>query len=1088
MLKDYGGFSPAKITRPVARNIVIRERLFSLIDKESDKPITWVSAPAGSGKTTFISSYIQQRRLRCLWYQIDAGDADIATFFHYIGLAVRKANPNRRNPMPLIAPEHFGNIAVFSRRYFEEIYSRLIPCRRSTFKKTSKWLIVFDNYQDVHGAQFHEMLVNGLDAIPSGIRVIIISRAEPPLQFSRDNAGRMMGFIGWNDIRFTMQEAEQMVEVMGRKSCLKDTSAMTYLYEKTDGWAAGITLLLNSSRHRENPKGASDCFIDSSTIPSLERSALFDYFAAEIFNKTDARTRDFLLKTSFLPSMTLPMAERLTKMRDAGAILSELSRRNYFTERLSDAPPVYRYHPLFKEFLTVAARNILNRGDLYKVQSGAALLLEDTGQVEDAICLFAEARDWQNLFRIVESNAGRFLLEGRNRTLLQWIGMFPLNIADSNPEMLYLKGICLMPFDFHKSMGLLEDAFCLYEKARDITGSFKSCISLINAIVTYNADFAMLDRLIDWVNTHDGHICSLSSEVAAEAVSNILLALTFRRPDHPRINIWRKRAESLVAEGKVTTSLAILGVSLALHYTFFGFMTRASVVLEGLRPYIKSPNVSPFAQIQWQVAETMYALCGDHSGRSYIDAVEKGLIMSKEFGTDILNIFFAHYGAIGGLITADKEAVDRYLQIAKDARSKAAPAASAIYVYIDSWMDLISGNPAKAVEQIKHGLSMLKRLGHPFNIMFSHIGMAIALFEIGKHKEAFHHLTEARNTCRTDSALIEQMIQIAEAYFSFKMGKEKNGLDLISKAMSNGSRHGIMAFPYQMPHIMGLICAKSLEAGIETEYAKILIKKLNLEPPDAMPDIMTLQEWPYPVKIYTLGRFEITIHDKPLLFSGKVPQKPLLLLKAIISFGGKDVSEDRLTDTLWPDSYGDLAHKSFESTLARLRNISGSKDYLKYRAGLVSLDTKNIWVDSLALEGILNELDQIFDKNTFLKMSHKALELYKGKFLPADSSHDWAIARSEILKNRLVRIILKAGGFCESLGRWEDAIEYYQKGLEVDEYSERIYQRLMLCYGRLGRKAEAVRLFERCSRILSIHFGVGPSQETREIYLKIKDK
>ncbi len=63
MLKDYGGFSPAKITRPVARNIVIRERLFSLIDKESDKPITWVSAPAGSGKTTFISSYIQQRRL-----------------------------------------------------------------------------------------------------------------------------------------------------------------------------------------------------------------------------------------------------------------------------------------------------------------------------------------------------------------------------------------------------------------------------------------------------------------------------------------------------------------------------------------------------------------------------------------------------------------------------------------------------------------------------------------------------------------------------------------------------------------------------------------------------------------------------------------------------------------------------------------------------------------------------------------------------------------------------------------------------------------------------------------------------------------
>lgn len=428
--------------------------------------------------------------------------------------------------------------------------------------------------------------------------------------------------------------------------------------------------------------------------------------------------------------------------------------------------------------------------------------------------------------------------------------------------------------------------------------------------------------------------------------------------------------------------------------------------------------------------------------------------------------------------------MDRYLRIAAAARSKVAPAASAIYVYIDSWIDLISGNPIKAVEQIRHGLSMLKRLGHPFNIMFSHIGMALALFELKKHKEAFHHLKEARNTCRTDSALIEQMLLIAEAYFSFKMGREKRGLDLTRRAMSNSSRHGIMAFPYQMPHVMSLICAKSLEAGIEPEYARVLINKLGLEPPDAM----TIEEWPYPVRIYTLGRFEMVIHGKPVLFSGKIQQKPLALLKAVISFGGRNVSEDRLTDALWPDSDGDLAHKSFETTTARLRNILGAKDSLKYRAGLVSLETKNIWVDSLALEDVLNRLDGISDEAAFLKMSQKALNLYKGRFLPADGSHEWAVARGEILKNRLSRIILKAGACCERLGRWEDAIEYYQKGLEIDEYSERIYQLLMLCYGRLGRKAEAVRLFERCFRIFSTHLGVEPSRKTKEIYTEIINK
>ena len=66
-----------------------------------------------------------------------------------------------------------------------------------------------------------------------------------------------------------------------------------------------------------------------------------------------------------------------------------------------------------------------------------------------------------------------------------------------------------------------------------------------------------------------------------------------------------------------------------------------------------------------------------------------------------------------------------------------------------------------------------------------------------------------------------------------------------------------------------------------------------------------LEEWPYPIKIYTLGRFEIIRDDEPLHFSGKEQKKPLELLKALIAFGGRDVPEERLTDALWPDADGD---------------------------------------------------------------------------------------------------------------------------------------------------------------------------------------
>jgi ATP/maltotriose-dependent transcriptional regulator MalT len=75
----------SKITRPILTEVLPRKRLFSLLDRMRRRPIIWVSGPAGCGKTTVISSYIQTRKIPCLWYQVDEGDADPATFFYYMG-------------------------------------------------------------------------------------------------------------------------------------------------------------------------------------------------------------------------------------------------------------------------------------------------------------------------------------------------------------------------------------------------------------------------------------------------------------------------------------------------------------------------------------------------------------------------------------------------------------------------------------------------------------------------------------------------------------------------------------------------------------------------------------------------------------------------------------------------------------------------------------------------------------------------------------------------------------------------------------------------------------------------------------------
>lgn len=91
----------AKLSRPQGAKILARKRLFAALDAAHAQPVTWITGPAGSGKTTLAASYLDACELRCLWYQVDEGDEDIATFFYYLGLAARQTNPRKQKPLSL---------------------------------------------------------------------------------------------------------------------------------------------------------------------------------------------------------------------------------------------------------------------------------------------------------------------------------------------------------------------------------------------------------------------------------------------------------------------------------------------------------------------------------------------------------------------------------------------------------------------------------------------------------------------------------------------------------------------------------------------------------------------------------------------------------------------------------------------------------------------------------------------------------------------------------------------------------------------------------------------------------------------------
>jgi len=281
------------------------------------------------------------------------------------------------------------------------------------------------------------------------------------------------------------------------------------------------------------------------------------------------------------------------------------------------------------------------------------------------------------------------------------------------------------------------------------------------------------------------------------------------------------------------------------------------------------------------------------------------------------------------------------------------------------------------------------------------------------------------------------------------------------------------------------LCERALSSGIEVDYVKSLIRIHKLTP-ESPP--YHIENWPWQLKINTFGLFQIIKEGKPLQFPGKAQKMPLELLMVLISYGGVEVSIEKIMDALWYETDGDMARSAFSTTLNRLRNLIGIKEAIQLRAGKVTLDQNYCWVDVWAFVRTLNEAEALWKKGErqeAIARYEKAITLYKGHFLAEESEEPWMIPLRERLKSKFLDAILKLGECWEQEESFENAIACYEKGLAIDNLEEIFYQRLMKCFYNLGHHAEAIKVYKQCKDVLNEFLGIRPSYETEAIYKKI---
>lgn len=245
----------------------------------------------------------------------------------------------------------------------------------------------------------------------------------------------------------------------------------------------------------------------------------------------------------------------------------------------------------------------------------------------------------------------------------------------------------------------------------------------------------------------------------------------------------------------------------------------------------------------------------------------------------------------------------------------------------------------------------------------------------------------------------------------------------------------------------------------------------------------------YPIVITTLGHFSIYKNGELINTHGNSQHKPSELLKLVIALGSRSVGEVRINDALWPDADGDVAHTSFSVTLHRIRKYL-TMESLLLLDGHLTLNNNECWVDVWALEKIISEIksqsySREFRVDEINTLANMLLQLYQGHFLGNEDEQPWFIAFREKLKTRFVRCLSHICDLFEQHGRCELAIDYYWKGIEVDQLSEEFYQRLMKCYMQQGRYIEAVAVYQQCQRVCKALTGFEPSEATNAIFQEV---
>ncbi|MDQ4121515.1 MAG: tetratricopeptide repeat protein [Acidobacteriota bacterium] len=1078
-------------------DLLSRPRLTNKLQANLSAPVTLVMADAGYGKTTLVADFIRNQPQRpAVWYQLDHTDADPFTFLGYIVHGIRRVVADFGETILSYLEEAGDDLIRNPERAVDLLLNEILETIEQPL------ILVLDDYHHIGRETIVHRLVDRLLAYSSDVlHVVITTRDLPPLAVVRRRTQGGALVITRDDLLFTDEETRELF----RNSLnieLKPEELAEYR-KRTHGWATALQLIRQVAEEQAHTDINNVASLDLTHVLRQSEKDIFDYFAEEVFSREPEETQNLMLRLSLLESLPLDVCSQLFPEARTSAVLPTLVQRNVFVTVAGEGGgEVYRFHPLFRDFLVRRLRTEIGRERLAAERTKIAYFFLARRQWEQAMPHLLAAENYERAAKVIAEAGENWLASGAILSLGMFSDRIPEESLNQFPRSLIYKAeVARVQGEIEKAANILRRAVRLLHEKADAEGEAEALHSLAS-LARRGGDCGNSLQLLEQAEQLAGDdsevrmkcentrgLCLIAQGAWSVAERHFRLALEAaeRRGDERFVRLvshnlgvpaglrgdfgeslrWLRRMLGDEQAAQLPQE-AVGHLNVARMYIYRGEFAEAETHLNKSLELCQRYNLKSLLAEVFESYGNFYREKRDfaHAAEYY----ERARKSYEEAGIDPLSKEFDEERALLAVMRGDaataQSLLERLLEFRQKTKNEIGINTARLGLCRVRLMQRETENLAAELEEILQYF-------HDQNLYYYEASASILLASVchagGRRKAMFQHAKRALDLA---------------ARFDYEYWLR-----------GEIERYPTLFADEEIIEHLPVDLRQNLEEKKKRKGEKELSEKTQIVSSSPLPLVSTSTITPVvDLTLKVLGPVEIYRDpSKPFAADAWTTRRARDIFCFIATSRHRRVEKDLLIDTFWGESDFEAVEKNFHPTISHIRKALNSRQTIKqnfliYRDGAYQLNPELSYsIDTEGFDRFFAEAETAKrdgDEAKFRENLDAAHKLYRGEFM-AGVYDDWAEEQRAFYREQYGRILNALAKIAFKEKDWSQTIKLANEILREDAYREDVHRLLMRVYAAQGKRAKVKEQFESLREMLGKELGVEPAPETRRAFQEL---